>query len=81
MDWQCIYIERNKSGAGRGRSILGRSIEIENTMVEKWRKFSQTELDPEAPPSTKRLGFAKLFIHPFVAKSKATFYQLLKCIH
>lgn len=22
MDWQCIYIERNKLGAGRGRSYI-----------------------------------------------------------
>ena len=42
-------------------------------MVEKRRKFSQTELDPETPQSTKSLNFAKLLISLFVAKSKVTF--------
>ena len=49
-------------------------------MVEKCRKFSQTELDPETPQSTKSLSFAKLLISLFVAKSKVTFYQLSMCV-
>ena len=49
-------------------------------MVEKCRKFSQTELDPETPQSTKSLSFAKLLVSLFVAKSKVTFYQLSMCV-
>ena len=49
-------------------------------MVEKCRKFSQTELDPETPQSTKSSNFAKLLISLFVAKSKVTFYQLSMCV-
>ena len=49
-------------------------------MVEKCRKFSQTELDPETPQSTKSLNFAKLLIGLFVVKSKVTFYQLAMCV-